>query len=154
MLHDPVYRHADKSRPVSYTVSAWEWVYATNLSRLQRETIKRHVGEAHSVLTAAILLPQRLSCYWGKIVSLRMLADLRLSIAQQRTTGQYLPSGLYRYRQKRVTEYQTYREVLGISQSTIIPSFQASSQGHFPDLSWNRARAHSINLFCIVLLNL
>jgi hypothetical protein len=39
------------------------------LSRLQRETrererqtSKRHVGEAHSVLTTAILLPQRLSC--------------------------------------------------------------------------------------------
>jgi hypothetical protein len=61
-----VYRRADNSRPVSFTVSAWEWVYATNLSRLQRETSKRHVGEAHSVQTIAILLPQRLSCYWGK----------------------------------------------------------------------------------------
>jgi hypothetical protein len=45
------YRRADNSRPVSFTVSAWEWVYATNLSRPQRETTKRHVGEAHSVLT-------------------------------------------------------------------------------------------------------
>jgi hypothetical protein len=41
---------------------------------LHRETNKRHVGEARSVLTAAILLPQRLS-YWGKIVSLRMLTN-------------------------------------------------------------------------------
>jgi hypothetical protein len=55
------YRRADNSRPVSFTVSAWERVYATNLSRLQRETreregereretTKRHVGEAHTVL--------------------------------------------------------------------------------------------------------
>jgi hypothetical protein len=57
------YRRTDNSRPVS-TVSTWEWVYATNLSRLQRETSKRHVGEAHSVVITAILLPQRLSCYW------------------------------------------------------------------------------------------
>jgi hypothetical protein len=35
------YRSADNSRPVSFTVSAWEWVYATNLSRLQRETRER-----------------------------------------------------------------------------------------------------------------
>jgi hypothetical protein len=52
-------------------------------------------------LKTAILLPQRLSCYSGKTVSLRMLtnltiADLRLTTtAQQRTTGQNLPSGLY-----------------------------------------------------------
>jgi hypothetical protein len=96
-----VYRRADNARPVSFTGSAWEWVYATDLSRLQRETSKRHVEEAHSVLTIAILLPQRLSCYWGKIVSLRMLtnlrlADLRLTTAQQRSTGQNLPSDLYR----------------------------------------------------------
>jgi hypothetical protein len=30
------YRRADNFRPVSFIVSAWEWVYATNLSRLQR----------------------------------------------------------------------------------------------------------------------
>jgi hypothetical protein len=41
---------------------------------------------ARSVLTTAILLPQRLSCYWGKTVSLRMatnlrFADLRLTTA-------------------------------------------------------------------------
>jgi hypothetical protein len=94
------HRRADTSRPVSFTVSAWEWVYATNLTRLQRETSKRHVAEAHSVLTAAILLPQRLGCYWGKTVSLRMLtnlrlADLRLNTAQQRTTGQNMPCDLY-----------------------------------------------------------
>jgi hypothetical protein len=93
-------RRASNFQPVSFTVSAWEWVYATNLSRLQRETSKRHVGEAHSVLTTAILLPQRPSCYWCKIVSLRMLAnlrlaDLRLTTAQQRSTGQNLPSDLY-----------------------------------------------------------
>jgi hypothetical protein len=93
------YKRADTSRPVSFTVSAWEWVYATNLSRLQRETSKRHVGEEQSVLITAILLPQRLSCYWGKTMSLRMLtnlrlADLRLTTAQQRSTGQNLPSDL------------------------------------------------------------
>jgi hypothetical protein len=31
--------------------------------REREKTSKRHVGEAHSVLTTAILLPQRLSCY-------------------------------------------------------------------------------------------
>jgi hypothetical protein len=103
----PTYRRADNSRPLSFTVCAWAWVYVTNLSRLQRETrereretSKRHVGEAHSVLETAIQLPERPSCYWGKIVSLRMLtnfrlADLRLSTAQQRPTGQNLPSHLY-----------------------------------------------------------
>jgi hypothetical protein len=95
-----MYRRVDNSRLVSFTVCAWERVYATNLSRLQRETSKRHKREAHSVLTTAILLPQSLSCYWGKIVSLRMLtnlmlADLRLTTAQQRTIGQDLPSDLY-----------------------------------------------------------
>jgi hypothetical protein len=90
-----MYRLADNSRPVSFTACVWERVYATNLSRLQGETSKRHVGEAHSLLTPAILLPQRLSCYWGKIVSLRMLADLRLTTAQQRTTGQNQACDLY-----------------------------------------------------------
>jgi hypothetical protein len=67
------YRRADNFRRVSFTASAWEGVYATNLSRQQRETrekegetSERHVGKAHSVLITAILLPQRLSCYWGK----------------------------------------------------------------------------------------
>jgi hypothetical protein len=32
---------ADNFRPVSFTVRAWEWVYATNLSRLQRERRER-----------------------------------------------------------------------------------------------------------------
>jgi hypothetical protein len=32
------YRRADNSRPVSFTVSTWDWVYATNLSRLQSVT--------------------------------------------------------------------------------------------------------------------
>jgi hypothetical protein len=97
------YRRSDNFRPVSITVSAWEWVYATNLSRLQGKTSKRHVGEAHSVPTTAILLPQCLSCYWGKTVSLRMLtnlrlADLSLTTAQQRFSGQNLPSDLYPHR--------------------------------------------------------
>jgi hypothetical protein len=66
----------------------------------KRETRKRHVGVANSILIRTILLPQRLSCYWGKIVSLRMItnlrfADLRLTTAQQRSTGQNLPSDLY-----------------------------------------------------------
>jgi hypothetical protein len=89
-----LYKRVDIFWPVSFTVSAWEWVYATNLSRLQRETSKRHVGEAHSVLITATLLPQRLICYWGRIVSPRTLADLRLTTAQQRTTGQNLLSDL------------------------------------------------------------
>jgi hypothetical protein len=62
----------------------------------ERKTRKRHVGEAHSVLITAILLPQCLSCYWGKIVSANLrLADLRLTTAQQRSTGQNLPSDPY-----------------------------------------------------------
>jgi hypothetical protein len=90
----------DNSRPMSFNVSARGRVYATNLPRLQRETSKRRVREAHSILTTAILLPQRLRCYWGKIVSLRTLinlrlADMRLTTAQQRTKGQNLPSDLY-----------------------------------------------------------
>jgi hypothetical protein len=68
--------------------------------REREKNKKQYVEEAHSVLITAILLPQRLSCYWGKIVSLRMLtnlrlADLRLSTAQQRSTGQNLLSDLY-----------------------------------------------------------
>jgi hypothetical protein len=35
------YRRADNSRPVSFTASAWEWLYATNLSPQQRETSER-----------------------------------------------------------------------------------------------------------------
>jgi hypothetical protein len=102
-------RAVDNFRLVSFTVSTWEWVYATNLSLLQRETregerdretSKRHVEEAHSILRTAILLPQRLRWYWGKIISLRMLSNLRLTdllvtIAQQTSTVQNLPSGLY-----------------------------------------------------------
>jgi hypothetical protein len=100
---DEVYRRTDNSRPVSFTVSAWEWVYSTNLSRLQRErereTCKLHVGEAHNVLITAILLPQRLSYYWDKREPLRMLTNLRLpdlllTTAQQRSTGQNLPSDI------------------------------------------------------------
>jgi hypothetical protein len=36
-----LYRRADNSRPMPITISAWEWFYATNLSRLQRETRER-----------------------------------------------------------------------------------------------------------------
>jgi hypothetical protein len=80
----------------------------------ERETSKRHVGETHSVLITAILLFQRLSCYWGKTMSLRMLtnlrlADLRLTAAQQRCTGQNLPSDLYR---REIGMQQARREVL------------------------------------------
>jgi hypothetical protein len=58
-------------------------------------------GRSTQLLITAVLLPQRLSCYLGKIVSLRMLtnlrlADLRLNTAQQRSTGQNLPSDLYK----------------------------------------------------------
>jgi hypothetical protein len=107
LVYSSQYRHADNSRPLYFTVSVWERVYATDLSLLQRETREReretskcHVREAHSMLITTVLLPQRLSCYWGKVVSLRMLtnlrlADLRLTTAQQRTTGQNLPSNLY-----------------------------------------------------------
>jgi hypothetical protein len=57
------------------------------------------VGEAHSVLITDILLPQHPSCYRGKIMSLRMLTNLRLAdwhlaTAQQRATGQNLPCDL------------------------------------------------------------
>jgi hypothetical protein len=61
-------------------------------------------GTARLVITA-ILLPQRLSWCWGKIVSLRMhtnlrLVDLRLTTVQQRSTGQNLPSILYKLRSR------------------------------------------------------
>jgi hypothetical protein len=99
------YRRTDNFRPVSFSVSAWEWVYATNLSRLPEGgggISKRDVGEAHSILTTATLLSQRLSCYWGKIMALLMLtnlmiAGLRLTTAQRRSAGQNLPSDLYLY---------------------------------------------------------
>jgi hypothetical protein len=52
------------------------------------------------LLITAILIPQSLSCYWGKILSLRMISylrlnDLRLTTAHQRSTGQNLPSLVY-----------------------------------------------------------
>jgi hypothetical protein len=65
-----------------------------------REKQANGTWEKHTiVLTTGILLPQGLSCYCGKIVSLSMLtnlrfADLRLNIAQQRPTGQNLQSNL------------------------------------------------------------
>jgi hypothetical protein len=66
-----------------------------NKRERERETNKRQVGEAHSLLITAILLSQRITCYCGKIVSLRMitnlrLADLGLTTAQQTSTGQNL----------------------------------------------------------------
>jgi hypothetical protein len=91
------------------------------LSRLQRETSRRYVGEAHSLLITAILLPQRLSCYWGKILSLRMLtdlrpADLRLTTAQQRTTFQDLPSDLYTLLHNRASSPQViHRSLVGLA---------------------------------------
>jgi hypothetical protein len=91
---------------VSFTVSAWESMLRTYLvcREKERETSKLHVGDGHSVLITAILLPKRLCCYWGKTVSLRMLtnlrlADLRMTTAQQRSTVQNLPSDLYRHTQ-------------------------------------------------------
>jgi hypothetical protein len=70
---ESIYRRADKFWAVPFTVSPWEWVYAKNSPRLERETrerdtSKRHVGK-HSLLISAILLPQHLRCYWGKIKS-------------------------------------------------------------------------------------
>jgi hypothetical protein len=109
-LQKLMYRCTDNFRPVSLTVSAIEWVHAMKLSRLQRKTGERErereregdrnkqtARGRNSALTTVILLPQRLSCYWGKIMSLRMLtnlrlADLILTAEQQRTTGQNLPS--------------------------------------------------------------
>jgi hypothetical protein len=92
----------------------------------ERETSERHVGEAHSVLTTAILLPQRLSCYPDKIVSLRMLTnlrlvDLRLTTAQQKSTGQNLPSVLYQSeRSCDVFSYRHFHYVFKMRQSTSI----------------------------------
>jgi hypothetical protein len=42
------YRSADNSRQVSFNVSAWEWVYATNLSRLLRETRDKQTARGRS----------------------------------------------------------------------------------------------------------
>jgi hypothetical protein len=90
-----VYRRADNSLPtVSLCYEPISSAERNNReSARERETSKRHVGEAHSVLITAILLPQRLSCYCGKIVSLRMLTNLRLADLRL-TTGQNLPSDL------------------------------------------------------------
>jgi hypothetical protein len=81
--------------------------------------------EKHSLLTAAILLPQRLSCYWGKIVSLRMLTklrltDLRLTTAQQRSTGQNLPSDPY-------LVFSCYMKRLCKQQSSIAVQWQSQT---------------------------
>jgi hypothetical protein len=59
LLKSHTYRLADNSRPVSFTVRAWEWVYAKNLPPLQRytregESSKQHVG-AHSVLNVRVV---------------------------------------------------------------------------------------------------
>jgi hypothetical protein len=102
----------------------------------EREMGKRNVGEAHSVLITAIRLPQRLSCYWGKIVSLRMLtslrfADLRLTTAQQRTTGQNLPSDLYQESCRRV------RMTLSLSSQSVKRLYRklGASTSHNPRIS-------------------
>jgi hypothetical protein len=102
--HPRIYRRTDNSWSVSFSVSAWVWVYASNLPRLRiykRERNKQtERGKSTQCTKAEILLPQRLNCYWRKIVSLRMLTnlrlpDLRLATEQQRSSGQNLPSYLY-----------------------------------------------------------
>jgi hypothetical protein len=43
-----LHRRANNFRPVSFTVSAWKWVYATNLSSLQTEKREREIKQATS----------------------------------------------------------------------------------------------------------
>jgi hypothetical protein len=108
------YRRDETVRPLFFKVSAWEWVYGTNSTRACKYQARGLVGMVAAVgrgghvlpkgtpgfEITAILLPQRLSWYWRKIVSLRMLTnlrltDLRVTTAQQRSTGWNLPSVLY-----------------------------------------------------------
>jgi hypothetical protein len=73
----------------------------TVIGARERERNKQTArGRSTQCTNNSDLLPQRLSCYWGEIVSLRMLISLRLvdlclTTAQQRSTGQNLPSDLY-----------------------------------------------------------
>jgi hypothetical protein len=64
----------------------YELISSAERNERQKKRSKRHAGNAHSVLIAAIQLPWRPSSYWGKLVSLT---------AQQRTTSQNLPFALY-----------------------------------------------------------
>jgi hypothetical protein len=75
-----MYYCADISWPVSFTVSAWERVYATNCrENIRRLAAGKQLARGNStqyILITAILLAQRLTSYWGNIVSLRMLMNL------------------------------------------------------------------------------
>jgi hypothetical protein len=113
------YRRADNCRPVPFTVSAWEWVYATNLSRLQRETRgegereeqangtwekHKYTNNSDPITSTSELL--------SETVSLRMLtnlrfADLRLTTAQQRATGQ---KNIYIYKKTKQNSMVWVRE--------------------------------------------
>jgi hypothetical protein len=77
------YYCADISWPVSFTVSAWERVYATrcreNIRRLAAGKLLARGNNTQYLLTTAILLAERLTSYWGNIVSLRMHINLRLA---------------------------------------------------------------------------
>jgi hypothetical protein len=104
-----LYRRTDNSRPMSFTVSAWEWVYATNLSRLQRETKRerergrnkqtargrstQYTNNSDPITTTSDLLLRQI--VWLRMLTNLRLADLGLITAQQRSTDQNLPSDLY-----------------------------------------------------------
>jgi hypothetical protein len=79
--------------------SVYELISSADRNYRERERGREREGwnkqparksEAHGVLTTAILLPQRLSCRPGKIVSLRMLTDLRLADSRLTTAQQQL----------------------------------------------------------------
>jgi hypothetical protein len=64
----------------------------------EREISKLHRGEAHSILTTAILLPQRPSCYGGKIVSFHMFTEsyARRLASDHCATGIHRPKSAFR----------------------------------------------------------
>jgi hypothetical protein len=78
-----MYYCADISWPVSFTLSAWERVCATNCrENIRRLAAGKQLARGNStqhLLITAILLAQRLTSYWGNIVSLRMLINLKLA---------------------------------------------------------------------------
>jgi hypothetical protein len=74
------YYCADISWSVSFNVSAWERVYATDCrGNIRRLAAGKQLARAQYLPITAILLAQRLTSDWGNIVSLRMIINPRLA---------------------------------------------------------------------------
>jgi hypothetical protein len=85
------YSRADNSRPVSFADCAWEWVYATNLSRLQRERErnKRRVREAQRTyyLNGVVTEANQCHCACSPILSLTCVWRLRSREHRPKSAG-------------------------------------------------------------------